>query len=504
MLARQKRGSGLLLLLVIACSSVLFLLFFYQSRVTSWTSAGVDVLIRGDIAERLAESHVQEKIAFLRWASRSPDTKLYDELRRAFEVGDEEQLSLKGCVRSPQIETLLESAFGKGYTLEESVVEVAHQRSIDGNPYERQGLILLRSAVQSPQGISRAALRRVERVLPFKVILTSLPRPYCAYGFFLGNANALIDADRVNALRGQLLSLLQQIWDRAATLGIENDIKDWVSTVERAEAGAKLLPSGNAALYGLLWEGLEQDMSTLSLSSHLQQSKNAIETELPGADDARSLRRLGERVSESLWRIWAFTKAFKLLKPSDAAYEAFEESRHKFASPFWQRRVTHVVKAEDWPRFDRSYPEKEGVVWIGNQSKEFLLTGELAGRVVIVTGPGGVRLRDFNLEDDEDTRVVVVSLGGSVSIEKEVNAAIVLAQGEMGPVDEFHMAEGYRLNGAIVAWDFHASTSLNGILRRKEKYSSGHNAKDGVRILQPEHLHVALSPVSQYRRVERK
>src|SRR5207247_676151 len=66
-----------------------------------------------------------------------------------------------------------------------------------------------------------------------------------------------------------------------------------------------------------------------------------------------------------------------------------------------------------------------GILRVDNPTQTLTLDGSIQGKLVIVTGQGGVKLTNFNKNERASDLITVISLGGTMTIEDEVHAALI-------------------------------------------------------------------------------
>lgn len=529
-----ERGSGLVIALAVTAAAIVFLLFLNQSRLTSWTSAETDVLVRGDAAEMLADSANQEALAWLRPMLADPGSEAGarfrdpDPARWTFDVGP---------VRVPHTLALMTEDEFVGFDLQGPRVTVTLQSTLDGNPYERKGAVVVRASVATPQRLGRPAVRRVETAVPFTVVLPGVPRPACSFGLFLGDAEGVTDRVEVNGVRAGLVEALEAMGrllaeGRAAApdAGGWDDLASELSEPDAPTRAPALPTEADAAFYGLEYEGLSVDLTTLDLAADLAPLRDAAVARQaaaqaalgrlraapsdPGAREefVEALKSLDGPIREGLWDIWAYRRAFRVLPSTDPAYAALAGTVGRLHPSHWERRARFVVRPlpgetdvqAAWERFLVQHPRPQGVILVDNGAAPLVLTGALPGQAAVVTGAGGVTLRDLNVADAPSDLLTVVARGGPVIVEGQVHAALVLANGGADGPSSLHVAEGATLTGALVAWRLPSDTSLRGTLVRAEKHSSGITTAGGRLYLDPSHLVVGLLPAPAYRKVVRR
>jgi len=521
-------------------AAILLMLVIHQSRLTSWMSAETDVLVRADRCEFLADSAIQEATARFRVEANDPSSALYTKLREEVFAPGLGDFVPPTSLQTPHTAALLSSNDLRGFELSSVGVRVALQRQLDTTSYERYGLVRYRASATSPANLGRAAYRRVETVQSFKVALCSVPHPYCNYGIFVGDAFSVTDSEAVNLARDKLASALVAIWGhvdwaRVQAPTVQTPLYDQLNellvpktSIDRAEP---LPTASRAALYGLLYEGLEMDLKVLDLATDLQNSLakiaekagplNAAVSAIQATPSSKVAHESfveaaltsGKLVGEALWNIWAFNQSFVILPSSHESYPSIEHHSAKLNGGYWFRRRQFRVSprssadancAKAWGAFLEDFPSPRGVIHIENQTSPFILSGRVPGRAVIVTGYGGVHVKDFNIGETDDDCMTVVSLGGPVTISGENHCWVILANAPSDGARTLCFNSGSILEGGMTMGRLPSGARLDGLLRRREKYYSGRTTPKGRLYLDPEALFCAFSPRPVYRKVSRK
>ena len=525
---------GIALVIAVATVIILAVLLFHHSRTSSWAANEVGILVAGEKAEWLALSAIEERRAKLRLLVNDEKSDLYALFRKTVPKGGRGDFALTDRLPLLHIQKILDSGLVlTGASLPSSEAQVLEQQPIDSTSYERQGFLRFTATAAMSAGLLRNPKRTVEIVQPYKMVLTSPPRPFCTFGFFLGEMRGFTNPVAANALRDELVREHDEMWQQLeqASLEASGPLKKEYQKltnklVPRGDGSlAKRLPEeGDAALYGLSQDNLAMDLSALDIEADVRRTwtqARPLETRRKSIFDLlkndfsdQSLHRQfisameseGKVVKKGLWNYWAFSRAFRILPWTHEAYGPMASAYDRFEEPYWTRRAQYVVKVqgnerninEAWARFLRLHPRPKGVIRVVNEGSTLLLTGPLHTNSIIVVGPGGVTLEDFNREEETDERCTVVALGGSVNVSGCVNCTLMLGRGKDLP-QYFRMAPGCHLVGGLLAVAFPARRQINGVLYRRQKYSSGEGG-----VFSTAHLHVVLPPVESYRKVGRR
>ena len=525
---------GIALVIAVATVIILAVLLFHHSRTSSWAANEVGILVAGEKAEWLALSAIEEKRAKLRLLVNDKEQKVYELFRKTVKKGDRGDFDLTENLPTKHVDDLLTAGLLlPGATLRATEATVLEQRPIDSTIYERQGFLRFRATAAMSAGLLRNPKRTVEVVQPYKMVLTSPPRPFCSFGFFLGEMRGFTNAVAANALRDELVREHDEMWQQieeaslAATGPLQQEYQKLISKLVPRGDGelAKRLPEeGDAALYGLSQDNLAMELSALDIEADVRRTwtqarplearrkqvfdilKNDFSDQSRHRQFISALEKEGKVVGKGLWNYWAFSRAFRILPWTHAAYGPMAAAYDRFEEAYWSRRAQYVVQLqgserninEAWARFLRLHPHPKGVIRVVNEGGPLRLTGSLQTNSIIVVGPGGVTLEDFNRSEAHEERCTVVALGGSVNLSGRVNCTLMLGRGKDLP-QSFRMSPGCHLVGGLLAVAFPAQRQIQGVLYRRQKYSSGEGGA-----FNSDHLHVVLPPAESYRKVARR
>ena len=532
-----RSGSGLLIAMVVIVVAILAVLIFSQSFFTSSVTVEADVLVKGDIAQMLASSAVQEAMAQLRFMVNNPKSPVFLPFRELVYAPDLGKLDLSKHVHINETRQMALTEGYEGYTLEDPIVEVVLQRHIDKTEYERIGIIKYSASVTAAGGMTRRPFRRVEVVQPFKTCLTAPPRPFCLGGVFVANASTLTDLARLRSLRSRFISANEDLWHNlrelkaSAPISLQEKYNDLERRLVPQETAVKRTPEvtgeGEAMLIGCYNDGSDFHLASLDLARYLEgydrklsalerQCKQGIErahgNSLSGHEKfIESAMKAAGVVEDSLFRIWASRNAFRYVTKDDPFFAKLSDHFYKFNHSYWVRRCQQVVKKLEgekdinvaWKRFLDDNGPPRGIIRVENEEEALELTGLIKGKFVLLLGAGGANLKDFNIDDEIEDVVTVVASTGQVKVNGEVHCSIFLARQEDKVAPNLFISPKAKLVGNLHMWQ-PPLQPLAGTLLRREKYSSGITLDGGRVIIIQTYLHVALAPKIIYKRVSRK
>lgn len=539
--AGARGGQGALLLIVVVSAGILLLIGVRQLFTSSALSARAGRSAGATTASLLAESVVQEGLWQFQTKANDPAGPLFEALRQEVYAPKPGALGLGELLATPVSAGLFAQAAFKDFKMEGFEASVVYQRQFEDLPYERFGLVRLLARVRGPAAGSEKSVRELELARGFKVVLAGVPRPFDQAALFIGEGLAVTDLNAVNARRKRYIDrsvAIASAAERFATSAPASltsryeALRKSVPARQALEASAPELPANPGSLLFAVWrDGQQFPLENLDLDRRLQSDEARFqpdETRLTSAESAlaaapsdpaahtgfleaaeASLRGL----SSLLGRIWAFHEGFRMIDSANAAHAELVSRQERLRLAHW-RRVAFF-------RFDegpggRSCQQQldellkrltplNGVVILENTKEPIRLAGPIRGKLVLVTGSGGVSLDGVSAPDPAQDLLTVVSLGGPVSVAGEVHACVASvapsAGGQVGPVQ---MQPGSTLRGGLILERIASGSQLAGRLVRASRYFSGTTGDDKLQRPRTGHYVVGISPVGTYDRVSRR
>ena len=520
--AKASKGTGIIIVFVVTVLVLLATVAFYQSNLATSVSVDADTLVNGDVLQLLVQSATEEAIARVDKLLNCQSSQFYHRVREVVYHPDLGKLSLGEHIDLPETKAIMGTPGYEQFQIEEPIVEVVMQRQLDKTEYERLGIIKFTIAGYSTYGYGRRVRRVVEVTKAFKVVLTTIPRPYDCYGLYFANADKVTDISSVNGQRDTLIRanerLLRAVKRHCASHeSIESKaLLGRLLPQQQAKERCKELPTmESGALMGLYYPGVTYRLDTLDLGEYLQGLASQVNRELglveAAIGDERNFINKADSAAnlifEGIWRIWAFSQAFRLIKPNDKAYVPLKHYSFSFTEEFWQRRIQYRVKVrpgerginEAWKRFHQDHKVLRGVIKIDSQ-EPLKIQGTIKGQAVIVIGSGGVVLENVNKNGGETDILTIVANEGDIDVRGECRCSIFLGKGSA----KLKIPKESTVLGSLVAWQPPLATSLQGMIKRDMRYVSGFNGEQGQVVVNSRLLHVALSPKTIYRKVSRK
>lgn len=488
-----RRGVGALV------PALVFLLFL----------AGIGVLMRmlsrqaaGDVhrsqlaglARLQAQAAVHELRAELAREANRPGTDVFRLVR---EKMDEPfgRLDLGPVLDDPQeklvprfgVKTTGAAGEGLGVTLDTwaSLTETRAFRDVGGSE-EWAGLVTLGARAEALDGSGK--LRRdLEAAYELRTLLIAPPRPFDQITLYLGHVDAAVDVVRAKSIRDQAIRgavALKAELGALPTGLLADDDKRWLAEIVAAmhpadvlEARIPALPDGDACLFGFrhvnrYWlddldfmAGFEKFQAKIEAARAAYDAIAVLDhTKIKAAYD---LVDAYATLHDALWQAnWVTTV---LDKTGEAYKKSFEPYLARLEAEHFLDRVTWRPTPDDpvFKRWKAGSTRLDGVIDARASPDRLELAGEIQGRVILLVGPRGLRLKDAGWASSRaGSRLVVVSLGGEVMVEGESAASVLmLAPPGGGAPGRLTVPAGATLRGSVIApHATRGSNSLAGIL----------------------------------------
>jgi hypothetical protein len=346
-------------------------------------------------------------------------------------------------------------------------------QDLDGSE-ERVFVLTLGVLVESSDA-SGTVRKKLEASYEVRSILIAPPRPFDQLGLYLGDLGAVMDTQAVNRVREKAIIRHEELRSELEaydTTGLSGEDRQWFEQIKQGMLSERELrqrvprfPEKPACLLGFGPEVQEVPLEGLSLMKTLQAYEQKLETLRaslgPGtAADRPRLEFAYEMVDEfsnifdSLWQMGEWVTQ-PVSKDSTRFTQDIQPYLKRLTPSHFLDRVTTVPGEEEpffhWWRARGLH--LEGVLDLTHWTRRVELEGELQGRVILLVGAGGVRLKDLNWNAARfHHRMIVVSLGGDVRIEGKVHASVIMLPREDGGshVGSLQMGLDTRLQGSLI------------------------------------------------------
>ena len=513
-----------------AIAGVVVLIFwgFARSFVTSNLRHEAEADVESSLVEQVAESAVAEAEAQVGWQVNALETQLAQILRKPVLAGDNGDFDLTPYVQLTQTEALLQTPAFKGYTISSFNARVVFQRQLDCVPNEKRALFAFSATVTSP-GLVRKVSRKLELGRWGKITLTTVPRPFGTFGLFLLNSTGLTDAATVNRCRDRAIALCRELREKIKTASAGGPsaqaATDLLATAFDPDGTSPapdpfVLPDG-AVFYGLAESRAPQKLKSLDLGarmSELIEKAERASAELtarsgsasadPSGFSETSRNALGAAIAP-LTELWTYQRNYTMMQPgSGPEWNDLNGVLFKLREDYFRRRA-HYRLEESPGHTDLSAELKDlldhqasGVIDVANQTTPITVSGSVPGRVVLIVGPGGARLRSVNASEASTGQVTVVCGTGPLSISGQNGVSLVLVDPPDGRGSCQLTFEGdARVRGSLIATTVPPGNWTGGELERDDRVYSGFTEPSGVELGLNDRLFVGLSPRTYFRRV---
>ncbi len=441
------------------------------------------------LARVQARAAIQEMLSELQLAVNDSESPVF---RRIREVIDDrwEVLDLTDLVAAP--ESGIEPAWGKaaGERPEGSALAriVSHSARIRGTRSSRDiggteewtGVLTLGAVTEISDAAARMR-REVEESFEIRTVLIGPPRPFDQLGIYLGDMRAVTQPAQANTLRFQLIDgqdrLVKEVAASdpgmltAADQQRLGEIAAGILPTEEVARRTPVLPEGPTTLMGF-YHVARFPLEDLDLERVLKREKESVDTAVSRlravkGDPSRiveAVYQAADAYSNALNQAWSYQRTLTLVPHGSPAHASMLGPYLPRLEPeHFLDRVTLKPGLEDRPLVEwlAGRSRLEGVVDLTDASANLGLTGELRGRVMLLVGKGGAHLEDLNWRAVHGGhRLVVVSLGGDVTVAGEVAASILMlpvAGGGPETTGTIRIGHGAVLRGGLLVP--HASRS---------------------------------------------
>lgn len=434
---------------------------FFQWTLSRQAAGGVHRIQLSAMARLQARSAIQELVAQVGRQANQPGTPLFEALRKVMD----ERWQVKDVtehLRAPAM--MLEPGWGKrGASRAEgrAAASIAEwgvrlrgsRRAVDVEASEEwTGVLTIR--VLAEVGDAAATVRReIEENYEIRTILVGPPRPFDQLGLFLGRHDAAFDPSQVNAKRRQLLAQQRRLFTevlktRAPDLSPEakeklEGIVAGLLPADQVEERTPEVPEEPSALWGFYHvgryhlEGLDPLREIGKVEPEIARYEAAARSAANGDALVDALYHLVDESSDAVNLLWDYQRVINL-RPHDGEIYRTNVSPYlgRLTPQYYLDRAHLEIHPEDpvFQRWLRGEARLEGVLDLTRYGKPLELTGELFGRVILVVGEQGAVIDDLNQQSSlRDNRVVVVSVGGEVSVRGESHASILMLGTEADP-----------------------------------------------------------------------
>lgn len=478
-------------------------------------------------AQTIAESAAEEALVELRRRVNDPAQPIYAELREEVYAGESSEFELG--LDTPQLDRMYERYPEiSPFYLHERTAKVKFQKQFTVVPYERFGLIQVRTTVRRDLGLTSTVSRTVEQGVEFKVHLVSTPRPFDQTAVYVHQGAELLE--RPYQLIEDVLQSIEfrrsehedivDMMDRrkgavpfngAAMLSRYQGVTVpesafWRKKVPLLKAPAALFALGRAP-DGVSLEHLaigerirEANEEVRRAEEALAESRDRLERDFEVIehhnDYLAKLRVTLGAYSEMIGRMESFRKLFQIWDGDE--YGSLAPFAYKLEPREWRRKAGFVLDRSpdgDSPQqvLDRVLGQPQGaygVFYTNWPTRNISLANKrIKGRVVIVAEATTVNLSNVGPASPDDL-LTIVSFG-RVSVSGDVNASVLA----LGSLD---FAPDAKLEGNLILRRVPSSSNLRGHVTHDRKFYSGRTTSDDASGAKTQYYWVSVAPRPVY------
>lgn len=491
----------------------------------------------GDLALELAESAVEEALHQFRTKANDRGTPIFALMRKDVYVPSLGDRDLTPFIEVPHLKKILaEPAYSKFY-LRDLRVEIPYQRQFGGLGYERFGIVKVRAQVRFDLSLTESVSREVEVGAGFKVALCGPPRPFDQMALMIlipGAAPSELEFAELESKKRELLALVRETHDDAAQRaesgntpgavkdeyreipGLVNSVDVWQKQLEDLPTASLLLWGGKPAPQPLDFQELfilkkleEKERSDLTPAR--REVERALRTVTTAPDDLQAHRdliaayRKRARALASLLTMMAEQRQHFAAK-SGPVFDAVNSHQYKLREGHWGfKSFYEISERPDDPveaqlsRLLAIVRPLSGILRINNVAKPVTLSNtDITGKLILLTGAGGVKLTNVNRRERPADLLTVVSLGGPISVSGDVHATIIGAERAT-----FSASPGATIHGGLVLETLPSEGDRQFRVVRHDKYHSGTSEERTPKDAYADYYYIATSPRFAYRRVRR-
>lgn len=527
-------------MVVLSFVVVLTIVGLGQRYLTSAVSGQTQRTSIGDLCLELSESLANEVLNDFRLGANAPGHAVYKALRRDVYRDDPGALDFTEHLKVPHFDKMLKDdpELSRFYR-KEYRAEVVYQKQFEDLPYERFGLFRIRARVQFDLSITETIAREVEIGVGFKTALIGPPRPFdqVNWMFFVReNTQSDLNFADLNAKKREWTALVKDTRDSANARGADantpDDVKpeyrDVLTQVRPSEfyqdpKNIAELPGERIVMFAtfnggtatniedlFIWRKLEEMEKTelAPARKDVERAELALIANVTSSQAHRALatayRKQAVALSNLLNQMIAHQKRFTLWE--GAGFEELDRFRYKLEPRRFVHKPHYVIKEADGDpaaqlkRLSALVRPFNGVVRVDNPSQPLNLDNlHIPGKLVIAVGRGGVRLANVNREDRTNDLLTVISMGGPITLEGEVHAAVLGSDGA-----SLSVSPGATVQGLLVMDKLPSPNDRAFRVIRDDKYHSGTTTKESAANAFADYYYVGVSPMLTYRKVVRK
>jgi hypothetical protein len=534
----RRRGVGVLLVIILSFIVVLSIVGVSQRYLTSAVTAQTQRSSLGDLTGDLAESCLEEALHVLRTRANDPGSKLFELFRRDVYADQSGEIDLTPWIQLPQMQRILKDPLLARFYIKDLEARVTYQRQFEDLPYERFGLIRIRARVQFDLSLTDGVTREMEAGVGFKVVLVGPPRPFdqATLLVYVTDAQGSLSYGDVNARKREWVIQLAELIESAGRRAVDPATPEPAKSEFTAFRGQvqptpdawqeKLpdLPSDRAAVFAVKPGGAPVAFEDIYLMKKIEEKERtdlvparrdheravAAAAARPGDAQAQrelaaTYRQLAQALAAMLKVIADYRDVFRVWGGTE--YETLDRFRYKLRADHWAHKPFYtVVESPAAGPIDAQVRKLlgglkpvNGVLRVDNPTQELDLTGmTIQGKLIIVAGRGGVRVANLNRQERASDLLTVICVGGTLSVEDEVHAALLSSEGRIS------FKPGSVVHGLVMTDRLPSPADRQFTVVRLEKYYTGITRSTDASGAYPDYYYVGVSPRVVYRRVSRR
>lgn len=537
-----RRAIGALLVVILSMIVVLVIIGVGQRFLGSAVSNQTQRTSVGDLALELAESAVEEALHQFRTKANDPATPIFALMRKDVYVPSLGDRDLTPFIETPHLKKILSEPQYSKFYLRDLRVEIPYQRQFGGLGYERFGIVKVRAQVRFDLSLTESVSREVEAGVGFKVALCGPPRPFDQMALMIlipGAAPSELEFAQLESKKRELFALVKETHDDAQQRaesgntpdavkdeyreipGLVNSVDTWQKQLPDLPTSGFLLWGGKPAPQPLEFEELFilkklEEKERADLTPARREVEQALRKVTTAPDDVQAHRdliaayRRRARALASLLTVMAEQRQHFAAKSGDV-FDAVNGHEYKLYERHWGWKTFYELSEKPDDPIDAQLSRLlsavhpiSGILKLNNTAKPVRLANvDIQGKLIILTGTGGVTLANVNRRERPADLLTIVSLGGPISVSGDVHAVVIGGSTESRQKATFSAAPGSTIHGGLVLETLPSDGERQFRIVRDDKYHSGTSEEKSPKAAYADYYYIATSPRFVYRRVRR-
>ena len=474
-------------------------------------------------AQTIAESAAEEALVELRRRVNDPDEPIYAELREEVYAGESSEFELG--LDTPQLDRMYERYPDiSPFYVHDRTAQVKFQKQFTAVPYERFGLIQVRTTVRRDLSLTSSVSRTVEQGVEFKVHLLSTPRPFDQTAVYVHQGAELLERpyqliedvlQSIEFRRSEHEDIVDMMDRRKDAVPFNGQAMlsryEGVTVPESAYWREKVpLLKSPAALFALGRPPAGVSLEHLAIGAKIRDAHEDVRRAEEALGESRDrlerdfevIDRHNDYLSKLRVTLGAYSEMIGRMESFRNLFQVWDGEKYGALAPFeyklepreWRKKASFVLDRSpdgDSPQqvLDRLLSRPQGaygVFYTNWPSRSISLTNKrIKGRVVIVAESTNVSLNNVGPASPDDL-LTVVSFG-RVSVSGNVNASVMA----LGALD---FAPDAKLEGNLVLQKAPSTSSIRGQVTYDPKYHSGRTTSDDASGARTQYYWVSVAP----------